>query len=40
MSNPDLEYEKVQELSETFASIKEELEEKELMWLELAERAD
>ncbi|MEO9885875.1 MAG: ABC-F family ATP-binding cassette domain-containing protein [Balneola sp.] len=40
MSNPDLEYEKVQELSQTFASIKEELEEKELMWLELAERAD
>ncbi len=40
MSNLDLEYEKVQELSETFATIKEELEEKELMWLELAERAD
>jgi ATP-binding cassette subfamily F protein uup len=39
MSNSDLNYEKLQELSETFASIKEEIEEKELRWLELAERA-
>ncbi|MFY0683270.1 MAG: ABC-F family ATP-binding cassette domain-containing protein [Balneola sp.] len=39
MSNNDLDYEKITELSETFASLKEELEEKELRWLELAERA-
>tara|TARA_R110001599_G_scaffold1889_4_gene9949 strand:+ start:413329 stop:415212 length:1884 start_codon:yes stop_codon:yes gene_type:complete len=39
MSNSDLDYEKLQELSETFSSLKEELEEKEFRWLELAERA-
>lgn len=39
MSNSDLDYEKLQELSESFGSLKEELEEKELRWLELAERA-
>jgi ATP-binding cassette subfamily F protein uup len=39
MSNSDLDYEKLQELSETFSALKEELEEKEFRWLELAERA-
>lgn len=39
MSNNDLDYEKITELSETFASLKEDLEEKEFRWLELAERA-
>ena len=39
MSNSDLDYEKLQELSETFASLKEDLEDKEMRWLELAERA-
>lgn len=39
MSNSDLDYEKLQELSETFSALKEELEEKEMRWLELAERA-
>lgn len=39
MSSGELEYEKLQELSLEFESIKEELEEKELRWLELAERA-
>ncbi|MEQ9091586.1 MAG: ABC-F family ATP-binding cassette domain-containing protein [Balneola sp.] len=39
MSNSELDYEKLQELSETFSALKEELEEKELRWLELAERA-
>jgi ATP-binding cassette subfamily F protein uup len=39
MSSSDLDYEKLQELSETFASLKDELEEKEFRWLELAERA-
>lgn len=38
MSNSELDYEKLQELSETFSALKEELEEKELRWLELAER--
>lgn len=38
MSNSDLDYEKLQELSETFSALKEELEEKEFRWLELAER--
>jgi len=39
MSNSDLDYEKLQELSETFSALKEELEGKEFRWLELAERA-
>lgn len=39
MSNSELDYEKLQELSETFSALKEELEEKEMRWLELAERA-
>lgn len=39
MSNSELDYEKIAELSETFSALKEELEEKELRWLELAERA-
>jgi ATP-binding cassette subfamily F protein uup len=39
MSNSELDYEKLQELSETFSLLKEDLEEKELLWLELAERA-
>ena len=39
MSNSDLDYEKLQELSEKFSALKEELEEKEFRWLELAERA-
>ena len=39
MSNSDLDYEKLQELSETFSALKEKLEEKEFRWLELAERA-
>ncbi|XWN37383.1 MAG: ABC-F family ATP-binding cassette domain-containing protein [Balneola sp.] len=39
MSNSDLDYEKLQELSESFGKLKDELEEKEIRWLELAERA-
>lgn len=39
MSNTELDYEKIEELAKTFSGIKEELEEKELRWLELAERA-
>lgn len=39
MSNSDLDYEKLQELSESFRTLKDELEEKEMRWLELAERA-
>jgi len=39
MSNTDLDYEKIEELAKSFRDIKEELEEKELRWLELAERA-
>lgn len=37
MSNPDLPFEKLQQLSTRIAEISQELEEKELRWLELSE---
>ncbi|MCH2449152.1 MAG: ATP-binding cassette domain-containing protein [Gracilimonas sp.] len=39
MSSGDLEYGKLNELSQEFEKLKKEIEEKELMWLEMAERA-
>jgi len=39
MANSDLEYGELNELSREFEALKEELEEKELTWLEMAERA-
>lgn len=39
MNSGITDYEKLQELSEQFNAVKDELEEKELRWLELAERA-
>ena len=39
MNSGITDYEKLQELSEQFNTVKDELEEKELRWLELAERA-
>ncbi|MAL18599.1 MAG: ABC transporter [Balneola sp.] len=39
MSAGNLDYEELSELSQKFEQLKEELEEKELVWLELAERA-
>lgn len=39
MSSGDMEYEELTELSKEFEQLKEEIEEKEFRWLELAERA-
>jgi ATP-binding cassette subfamily F protein uup len=39
MANSSLEYGELNELSKEFEALKEELEEKELIWLEMAERA-
>ncbi|MTI88110.1 MAG: ABC-F family ATP-binding cassette domain-containing protein [Balneolaceae bacterium] len=39
MAASDLEYHEVQQLSEEYAELKDEIEEQELRWLELAERA-
>ncbi|MBO6522262.1 MAG: ABC-F family ATP-binding cassette domain-containing protein [Balneolaceae bacterium] len=38
--NAGQDYEKLQELSQSYANIKDEIEEKELRWLELAEKTD
>lgn len=38
MSSGDLDYETIQKRSDEYAEVKEQLEEKELRWLELAER--
>lgn len=40
INDPNVDYEKITELSETYKSLKDELEEKELRWLELSEKDD
>ena len=39
MNSGITDYEKLQELSEQFGEVKNQIEEKEMRWLELAERA-
>lgn len=39
MNSGITDYEKLNELSNQFGEIKDEIEEKELLWLELSERA-